>query len=61
VNSATRSNSNPTLIPVKIRHMKQPLHLAVEGLMAANERPVELADLDGSRSAFSAGGIARAE
>jgi hypothetical protein len=34
--------------------MKQPLHLAVEGLMAANERPVELADLDGSRSASTA-------
>jgi hypothetical protein len=31
--------------------MKQPLHLAVECLMAAKERPVELADLDGRKSA----------
>lgn len=31
--------------------MKQLLHLAVECLMAAKERSVELADLDGSRSA----------
>jgi hypothetical protein len=50
--TASHSNSNPPLIPVKIRHMKQPLHLAVECLMAAKERPVDLADLDGSRSAF---------
>jgi hypothetical protein len=34
--------------------MKQPLHLAVECLMAAKERPVDLADLDGSRSAEAA-------
>jgi hypothetical protein len=32
--------------------MKQPLHLAVECLMAAKERPVDPADLDGSRSAL---------
>jgi hypothetical protein len=43
----------PALIPVKIRHMKQPRHLAVECLMAAKERLVDLADLDGSRSAFA--------
>jgi hypothetical protein len=42
VNSATRSNSNPPLIPVKIRHMKQALYLAVECLMAAKEGLVEL-------------------
>jgi hypothetical protein len=57
VNSATRSNSNPPLIPIKIRHMKQPLHLAVECLMAAKELPVELADLDGSRSAKGDDGL----
>jgi hypothetical protein len=33
--------------------MKQPLHPAVECLKAAKERPVELADLDGSRSAIA--------
>jgi hypothetical protein len=49
--TASHSNSNPPLIPVKIRHMKQPLHLAVECLMVAKELPVELADRDGSRSA----------
>jgi hypothetical protein len=37
--------------------MKQPLHLAVECLMAAKERPVELADLDGSRSAKGGTGL----
>jgi len=31
--------------------MKQPLHLAVECLMAAKKRPVDLADMDGSTSA----------
>jgi hypothetical protein len=31
--------------------MKQPLHLAIECLMAAKERPVDQADMDGSRSA----------
>jgi hypothetical protein len=32
--------------------MKQPLHLAVECLMAAKKRPVDLADMDGSTSAL---------
>jgi len=36
--------------------MKHPLHPAIECLMAAKERPVELADMDGSRSARAAAG-----